>query len=327
MAFKTATREKAKLRLAIDGPAGSGKTYTALRIARRLAGPSGTVAVLDTERRSAAKYAGGKPFHFDTDEPKTFSPRDYITSIKEAADVGYDVLVIDSLSHAWSGAGGALEIVDSHKDKFGGGWRAVTPMHNALVDAILTAPMHVIVTMRSKMEYVIDEKTKKISKVGLKPVQREGMEYEFDVVIDMNDLHVGTVSKSRCSEVADRSYPTPGEDLADTLLEWLNDGTTPVAAPPKFVPAVQPAPAPMSTEDTAAAAQAVADAAMTEAAEDETFREDYAAATTPAAVNAIGLRIQALKLPKGSPRRTRLGALHIAASTRVAPVIEVGAAE
>ncbi len=237
MAFKVATRKKAKLRAAIDGGAGAGKTYTALKIACRLAGPSGKVALLDTERGSASKYSGGKPFHFDTDEPKTFSPRDYIASIKEAAEAGYDVLIIDSLSHAWSGPGGALEIVDSHKDKFGGGWRAVTPMHNALVDAILTAPMHVIVTMRSKMEYVIDEKTKKISKIGLKPVQREGMEFEFDVVLDMNDLHVGTVSKSRCSEIADRSYSEPGIEIADALKAWLDDGEDAPVHKPKFVPA------------------------------------------------------------------------------------------
>lgn len=231
MAFKKATREQAKLRMAIDGPAGSGKTYTALRVATALV-PGGRIAVIDTERRSAAKYGGGKPFDFDTDEPRTFSPKDYVTSIKEAAEAGYDVLIIDSLSHAWAGTGGALEIVDSHSDKFGKGWRSVTPMHNALVDAILTAPMHVIVTMRSKMEYVIDEKTKKITKVGLKPVQREGMEYEFDVVIDMNDLHVGTVSKSRCSDIADRTYPQPGEALAETLRSWLEDGEPPAAPKP-----------------------------------------------------------------------------------------------
>lgn len=293
MAFKTATREKAKLRMAIDGPAGSGKTYTALRIATRLAN-GGKVAVIDTERGSASKYAGGKPFHFDTDEPSSFSPRDYVTSIKEAVAEGYAVLVIDSLSHAWNGAGGALEIVDSNSDKFGAGWRKVTPMHNALVDAILTAPLHVIVTMRSKMEYVIDEKTKKISKVGLKPVQREGMEYEFDVVIDMNDMHVGSVSKSRCSEVADRTYPMPGEELADTLRAWLEDGED---AKPKVKAAPMPAAAIAEAAREAAAATVDPELAAFHALAAEYARRANDA-PTPDDVAAIASEVRASALPE-----------------------------
>jgi hypothetical protein len=312
MAFKVATRKRAKARIAIDGPAGSGKTFTALKLGLRLAGPNGKVALLDTERGSASKYSGGKPFHFDTDEPKSFSPRDYITAIQEAGAAGYDVLIIDSLSHAWAGAGGALEIVDSHKDKFGGGWRAVTPMHNALVDAILTAPLHVIVTMRSKMEYVIDEKTKKISKVGLKPVQREGMEYEFDVVMDMNDLHVGTISKSRCSEIADRSYPTPGDDLADALRAWLDEGEEappPVAVPPPLSAA--------EVAEASAAAIAATEVGAREALEDDAIRQAFEDAGDAVAIAVVVARVAALHLDKQNPRRARLFSLYTAATKRV----------
>lgn len=240
--FQKATRQRSKLRLTIDGPAGSGKTYTALRFAHSLAA-GGRIALIDTERGSASKYVDdapdGVPWDFDVAEMTEFSPEKYTELINMAGKHGYSVLVIDSLSHAWEGKGGALEI----KDRAGGNqwsaWRQVTPIHGRMVDAILQSPCHVITTMRSRMEYVQEEveegghKKTVIRKVGMSPIQRPGMEYEFDIVCDMDWAHILSVSKSRCSAVADMRMEKPGPGFMGPVLEWLDSSTVrPAAAAP-----------------------------------------------------------------------------------------------
>ena len=228
--FKQATRKQSKLRMTIDGPAGSGKSYTALRFAHQLA-QGGRIAAIDTERGSLSKYAGdapdGVPFEFDVLELAQFSPEKYTEAIVAAGKAGYAVLVIDSLSHAWEGTGGALEI----KERQGGNqytaWRAVTPIHNRMVDAILQSPCHVIATMRSRMEFVQETDASgrvSVKKLGLAPIQRPGMEYEFDLVCDMDYAHILTVSKSRCSAVADLKMEKPGAEFMRPVMEWLSTG-------------------------------------------------------------------------------------------------------
>ena len=231
MAFQKAVKSQAKLRLTFDGPAGSGKTYSSLVLARELAGPGGSIAVIDTEHRTASKYAG--LFNFDQQSPDEFSLDTYLKLIREAK--GYDVLVIDSLSHAWMGKGGAMEEVDraGGTNKFTG-WRTVTPKHNELIDAIIGFPGHVICTMRKKMEYVLetDSKGKQVpKKVGMAPVQREGMEYEFDVVADLDTDGNITIAKTRCPELHARRNQLRHADVPElgTILKaWLTDG---IAAP------------------------------------------------------------------------------------------------
>ena len=170
MQFTKATRQHARLRMALIGPSGSGKTYTALTIATGL---GQRIAVVDTERGSASKYAGDL-FNFDVLELEQFSPRQYVQAIQAAAQAGYEVLVVDSLSHAWIGKGGALEMVDhvtarmKSSNSFAA-WREVTPEHNALVDAILHSPCHVIATMRAKTEYLV-EKDERTGKSGPRKV-------------------------------------------------------------------------------------------------------------------------------------------------------------
>ena len=235
MAFKIskATKKTARLRLAIIGPSGSGKTYTALAIAQGL---GARVMVIDTERGSASKYADR--YSFEVGELDTFAPATYVEAIRACEQAGADVIVIDSLSHAWMGAGGALEMVDraarqSNSRNSFDAWRSVTPHHNALVEAMLQCRAHLIVTMRSKTEYVLEEDSrgKKVPrKVGMAPVQRDGLEYEFDVVAEMSADHVACVTKSRCSDLADAVVEKPGAQMATTLRAWLTDGT-PAAAP------------------------------------------------------------------------------------------------
>jgi len=229
--FKKATKTQSKLRLTLDGPAGAGKTYSSLQMASAL---SKKIALIDTEHGSASKYAD--LFSFDVMELTDHSPLSYVDAIKAAADAGYDVLIIDSLSHAWVGA---LEIVDREKDKFGSGWRKVTPMHNKLVEAILSFPGHVICTMRSRMAYESEKDGNgrvTIRKVGMAPVQREGMEYEFDVVIDLSLEGNVNVSKTRCPILSDKLFTRRDvPKIGALLVGWLNGGEAPKEVTPAFV--------------------------------------------------------------------------------------------
>lgn len=226
--FKPATKVQSKLRLALYGPSGSGKTYTALRIAKGL---GGRLAVIDTERGSASKYAGDL-VSFDVLELDSFAPATYVQAIQAADALGYEVLVIDSLSHAWMGKDGALEQVDRAAKRSSSGssfnaWREVTPMHNALVEAILQSRCHIIVTMRSKTEYVLEtnERGRQAPrKVGLAPVQRDGLEYEFDVVAALDDEHNLVVHKTRCAALDRLVVQHAGEEVGQRLRAWLSDG-------------------------------------------------------------------------------------------------------
>jgi uncharacterized protein YjhX (UPF0386 family) len=199
--FQKAVRQQLKGRIAIDGPSGSGKTFTALRLATALA-KGGKIAVVNTESGAVQKYIGlnpdGVPWDFDICELNSFAPTAYAEAIIEAGKADYSVLVIDSLSHAWEGEGGALEMVTnaSARNKFTA-WKDVTPMHNRMIGSILRSPCHVIATMRSKVEYILEDdgKGKQVPrKVGMAPVQRAGMEYEFDLYCSMDWDHVLRVS-------------------------------------------------------------------------------------------------------------------------------------
>ncbi len=236
LSFQRASKKSARLRMALIGVAGSGKTYTALSIAQHL---GKRVAVLDTERGSASKYSD--LFEFDVLEPENFSPKTYIDAIEAAAEAGYDVIVLDSLSHAWTGQGGALEMVDkaarrSQTSNTFGAWRDVTPLHNAMVDAMIGAKIHIIATMRAKTEYVQErDKNGKttVRKVGMAPVQRDGLEYEFDVVADLDQDNNFIVGKTRCSAIAGMVVNKAGREVATKLNAWLSDG----GAPSETVPA------------------------------------------------------------------------------------------
>ena len=257
MQFTRATKTKIKLRMALDGPSGAGKTYTGLAFATALAGPNGKVAVIDTERGSAKKYAD--LFTFDVLELNTFAPTLYVEAIKAAESAGYDVILIDSLSHAWEGEGGVLEQHEQATLREPGhnsytAWRSVTPEHRKLVDAMLSSKCHIIGTMRSKMEYaqVEDERGKRtVKKLGMAPIQRQGMEYEFDIVADMDVDHNMIVSKSRCFAVADAVEKKPGAAWFSNVITWLDDGVVaPVATMPPAI--VQPTSATVKPQRPAA---------------------------------------------------------------------------
>lgn len=238
MAFKKAVKEQSKLRLAIDGLAGTGKTYSSLsiafsmaRIMRKRGHGEGRIALIDSERGSASLYADR--FDFDVVELESFSPLAYVDHIHEAERLGYDFIIADSISHAWAGKDGALDQKDRAAERKGNSWTAwrdVTPKHNALVDAMLQCRAHFIATMRVKMEYVqetINGKTE-IKKVGLASIQREGMEYEFTLVGNIDHSHTLKISKSRVDgiDLGDQ-FEKPGENFATKIYDWLMSGAKP----------------------------------------------------------------------------------------------------
>lgn len=232
---RVAVRKGQRLRLAIDGPTGSGKTYTALMFAERFVdGDMSNVLVVDTERGSSQLYAD-RFGAFDVVEwTPPFDPRDLRTHLAVWAE-NYEVIVVDSLTHFWAGDGGTLDIVDTAaKRQFGGnsfaGWSEGTPAQNDMVDALVSVDAHLIATMRSKMEYVLDEQ-RRPQKIGMAPVQRAGLEYEFTVVADMDLAHTLTVGKSRCDMIADGVYRLGHHaEVVDTLHKWLGEAA-PMASP------------------------------------------------------------------------------------------------
>jgi len=228
--FHKAERKKGKLRLAI-AVRGSGKTYSALLIALGL---GGRIAMIDTERGSGELYDHLGEYDACTIHPP-FEPKKYVEAIRAAEDLGYETIIIDSLSHAWVGQGGLLDVHGHIADKTGNSWsawRQVTPKHNELVDAMLQSKCHIIATMRSKMEYAqVEENGKKqVKKLGMSPIQRDGMEYEFTVFIDLDQQHTATTTKDRTT-LFDGQYFIPTIETGKTLLAWLeNNGQAAPAA-------------------------------------------------------------------------------------------------
>jgi len=222
MIIRKAERRKSKLRLSIAGPSGSGKTWSALEIAT---GMQGKIGLIDTEAGRGELY--GNNFNYDVirlDAP--YSPERYIHAIREFEKAGYDILIIDSLSHAWSGDGGVLSIVEKAGGQFQSGWKKGTPQQNALVEAITTSKMHIIVTMRVKTEYVVElnDKGKNApKKIGLAPVQRDQIEYEFTMFMSIDQEHIAHITKDN-TQLYDQSFIKPSQEMGRKIIEWLNTG-------------------------------------------------------------------------------------------------------
>jgi hypothetical protein len=229
-----ATKRRAKLRLGMSGPAGSGKTYSALLIAHGL---GGRIGLIDTEHGSGDLYADLLPEGYDVLQlTPPFTPSRYIDAIHAMEQAGVSTIIVDSLSHAWSGEGGSLDKHGKIADRSGNSWQAwrqVTPEHNALVEALLQSPCHVIATMRAKTEYVQekDERSGRlvVRKIGLAPVMRDGIEYEFTIFMELDTQHMAHVGKDR-TQLFDGMIIKPDVQAGRTLLDWLDSGVD-AAAP------------------------------------------------------------------------------------------------
>lgn len=232
MAFTKATKAQAKLRMAITGPSGSGKTKTSLRVAQ---GIGKKIALVDSEYKSASKYASEHDFDVDELNGET-DPRRYIAAIEDAENAGYDVVILDSLTHAWDATKG---IVDKRKaaDKFQNGfsaWAEGSALWQKLMDKVQASKIHVIATMRAKTEYVQekDDRGKSVvRKLGMAPEVRDGTEYAFDVVLDLDHAHQGRITKTRCSALDEYFEQKPGENLGRLISDWLSDGAIPPPSP------------------------------------------------------------------------------------------------
>jgi DNA polymerase III delta prime subunit len=234
--FKKAERKQAKLRLGLTGPSGSGKTYAALVLARNI---GKKVAVIDTENGSASLYTHLADFDV-IDMQKPYSPERFIEYIKAAEAGGYDCLIIDSITHEWSGPGGCIEINETlaaskYRGNTWSAWSETTPRHRKMLDAIVASPMHIIVTLRSKTEtaQVEDGGRKKVIKLGMKTEQRDGFEYEMSVVLDIvHEGHFAVASKDRTGLFTDCDPAKITDDTAKRLMNWLNSGAELKPEPP-----------------------------------------------------------------------------------------------
>lgn len=235
MEFKPATRRQLKVKLGLMGTAGTGKTWNALAIAETLAGADGRVAVIDSERGRAEAYAGD--FKFDHLVLPSYAPEAYIEALALANDEGYEVIIVDSISHEWIGRDGILSSVDRF-----GGWKDATPRHDNFVDSLFRLPRHVIATMRAKTQYQVEEverdgrKKQEITKLGVGPVQRDNLEYEFDL-LGMCELdHTIRLHKSVISTLPSGTLLEPGDNrralgrlIAMEVREWVDAGEEVVA--------------------------------------------------------------------------------------------------
>lgn len=223
--IRKAERVKSKLRLGVAGPSGSGKTMSALKVAKGIGGP---VCLIDTERGSGDLYANLYDYSVISLDPP-FKPDLLIDAIHAAEKANFSVIIIDSLSHFWSDEGGILDQADkmqnSRKNRFTL-WADLTPQHRRLVNALLNSPRHIIGTMRSKQEYAMetDDKGKaSVKKLGLAPVQREGMEYEFTVFFDVSQDHYAKATKDRTNMFKDEVF-IMDEQTGARLSKWLEEG-------------------------------------------------------------------------------------------------------
>ena len=225
--IRKAERRQAKLRLALTGVSGSGKTLGAINIA---SGMGGKFVVIDTEHKSADLYANVADYDVLTLD-KPFSPEKYIKAIEYCEEQGYETIIIDSLSHAWAGEGGALDMHDnftqasSSKNSYMA-WKEVTPWQNKLINKIIQSPSHIIATMRVKTHHeVVDVNGKKKPiKIGLAPIQREGLDYEFTVVLSLDkESYLYTSSKDR-TQIFEGKHEFLSKETGEKLMEWLNCG-------------------------------------------------------------------------------------------------------
>jgi hypothetical protein len=224
MEIRKAHRKQAKIKLALQGSSGSGKTYSALLLASGMtAWPK--IAVIDTENHSADLYAHLGDYNVLL-LSKPFNPERYISAIETCEQAGMEIIIIDSITHEWEGSGGILDIHGNMPGNSFTAWAKVTPRHNSFVQKILESPCHIISTIRTKTDYVLTEKNGKMvpEKVGLKGITRDGMDYEFTIVFDLDIKHHAIASKDRTGLYMEKPEGIITRDYGKRILEWCHKG-------------------------------------------------------------------------------------------------------
>ncbi len=219
MNLRQSSKKEAKIKMALQGCAGSGKTYSSLLLAYGLTKDWSKIAIIDSENGSADLYAhlGG----YNVLPLKDYSPETYIKAIQICEDAKMEVIIIDSISQCWD------YLLDFHANLQGNSftnWAKVTPRHNAFVQKILRSNSHIICTMRTKQDYVLSEKNGKMipEKVGLKSMQRDGLDYEFTIVFDVDIKHHITASKDRTGLFMGKPEFTISSKVGEYILNWCN---------------------------------------------------------------------------------------------------------
>tara|TARA_R110002049_G_scaffold306078_1_gene503951 strand:+ start:8739 stop:9629 length:891 start_codon:yes stop_codon:yes gene_type:complete len=224
MEIRISERKKAKIKLALQGSAGSGKTYSSLLIAKGLIeGDLTKTAIIDTENRSADLYAHLGNYNVVSMDPP-YSPERYIEAIELCEKAGMEVIIIDSISHCWD------YLLDVHSNMLGNSftnWGKVTPRQNSFVNKILRSNAHIISTMRVKQDYVLNQKNGKMvpEKVGLKAIQRNDLDYEFTIVFDIDSAHNSKASKDRTGLFIDKPEFVINTGTGKKIIQWCNQGS------------------------------------------------------------------------------------------------------
>lgn len=225
MNLRKAERHQARIRMGLQGPSGSGKTMGALLIAFGLTGDWSKIAVIDTENNSADLYAHlGNYYVLNLNAP--FSPERYIEAIGVCEASGIEVIIIDSISHEWEGSGGILETHNNMAGNSFTNWSKLTPRHNQFINVMLSSKCHIIGTIRSKQEYVLTEKNGKMvpEKVGLKGVQREGMDYELTLVLEIDIKQNASATKDRTGLFMNKPEFRISSVIGEKILSWCSNG-------------------------------------------------------------------------------------------------------
>jgi hypothetical protein len=225
MEIRHAQRQKARIKMALQGPSGSGKTLGALKIAYGLTGNWERIAIIDTENHSADLYSHLGNY-LVANLPKPFTPERYIQAIELCESANVEVIIIDSISAEWEGAGGVLEVHGNMPGNSFTNWSRLTPRHNAFVQKMLQTPVHVIATIRTKQDYVLSEKDGKMvpEKVGLKGITRDGMDYEFTLVLDIDIKHNASATKDRTGLFMDQPPFKIDSSIGEQISKWCNQG-------------------------------------------------------------------------------------------------------
>lgn len=232
MQIRKAERRKAKLRVGIFGPSGSGKTMSALKMARGMASSWDKVCIIDTEHGSGEMYSHLGEYNVLQIE-KPFSPERYMEAIAAAVEAGMEVIIIDSITHEWTGEGGILDLSDQLSRDARNSytvWAKLTPRHNRFIERILEAPCHVICCGRSKQDYTLNQvekngKTINVpEKVGMKAMTREGFDYEMTLAFDLTIKHYATSTKDRTGLFQDQPEFIIDEEAGKKLMEWGDSG-------------------------------------------------------------------------------------------------------
>lgn len=218
MNLRLSSKKEAKIKLAIQGCSGSGKTYSSLLLAYGMTNNWSKIAVIDSENGSADLYAHLGAYNvLSLDHP--YTPENYIAAIELCEQQGIEVIIIDSISAAWDCL---LEYHASLQGNSFANWARVTPRHNAFVQKILRSKCHIICTMRTKQDYVLSEKNGKMvpEKVGLKAIMRDGIDYEFTIVFDIDIAHKSVASKDRTGLFMGKGYFVITQKVGHHILAW-----------------------------------------------------------------------------------------------------------